>query len=118
VHSAPNVIGFVLIAVTGVAVVAATAWAAATVLRRVPANQPRRLRPAALLTVAVGMAVATVAAVAWGLRLRSGDPAAFGGDHGILASPFVPSWVAVVAGLAAATVLAGIAGRRQLAAAR
>jgi len=37
VHSAPNVTGFVLIAVTGIAVVAATAWAAALVLRRVPA---------------------------------------------------------------------------------
>lgn len=117
VHSAPNVTGFVLIAVTGIAVVAATAWAASTVLRRVPAEQPRRLRPAALLTVAGGMGVATLAAVAWGLQIRSGDPAGFGSDHGILATPFVLSWVAVVVVLAAATVLAGIAGRRQLAAA-
>ena len=113
VHSAPNVTGFVLIAVTGVAVLAATAWAATTVLRRVPANPPPRLRRAALLTVAGGMAVATVAAVVWGLQIRGGDPGAFNGDHGILATPFVPSWIAVVVALAAATVLAGNAGRRQ-----
>jgi hypothetical protein len=63
------------------------------------------------------MAVTTLAAVAWGLQVRSGDPAGFGSDHGILATPFAVSWVAVVVALAAATALAGIAGRRQLTAA-
>jgi hypothetical protein len=116
VHSAPNVTGFVLITVTGIAVVAATAWAAATVLRRVPTAQPARLRPVAMMTVAVGMAVATVAAVIWGLQVRSGEPAWFGDDQGILATPFVPSWIAVVVALATATALATLAGRRQLAA--
>jgi hypothetical protein len=118
VHSAPNMAGFVLIAVTGIAVVAATAWAAATVLRRVPAAQPARLRPVAVMTVAGSMAIATVAALIWGLRVHSGDPAAFRGDHGILATPFAPSWIAVVVALAAATALAALAGRRQLAAVR
>jgi hypothetical protein len=118
VHSAPNVAGFVLIAVTGIALVAATAWAAATVLRRVPVAQPARLRPVAVMTVAGGMAVATVAALIWGLRVRSGDPAWFRGDHGILATPFVPSWIAIVVALAAGTVLAALAGRRQLTAVR
>jgi hypothetical protein len=121
VHSAPNVTGFVLITVTGIAVVAATAWAAATVLRRVPAARPAPPRPVAMMTVAVGMAVATVAALIWGLQVRSGDPAGFRGDHGILATPFVPSWIAVVVALATATALAALAtlaGRRQLAAVR
>jgi hypothetical protein len=111
VHSTPNVAGFVLIAVTGIAVVAATAWAAATVLRRVPAAQPARLRPVAIVAVAGGMAVATVAALIWGLRVRSGE-------QGILATPFIPSWIGLTVALAAATVLAVRAGRRQLAAGR
>ncbi len=115
VHSAPTVAGFALIAVTGIAVVAATAWAAAATLRRMPASQPARLRQVAVATVAAGMAVATVAAVIWGLRVRSGDPTGFRGDHGILATPFVPSWIAVVVAMAAATAISALAVRRQLA---
>ncbi|WP_410812868.1 hypothetical protein [Micromonospora sp. 067-2] len=46
VHSTPTVAGFVLIAVAGVGVVAATAWAATEVLDRVPVVTPTRLRPA------------------------------------------------------------------------
>jgi hypothetical protein len=118
VHSAANLTGFALIAAAGIAVVAATAWAAGTVLRRVPADQPRRLRPAALLALAAGMAVTTVLALVWGLRVRASDPAAFHGDEGILATPFVPSWIGVLVLMAGATVLAAIAGRRQLAASR
>jgi hypothetical protein len=118
VHSAANITGFALIAVAGIAVVAATAWAAGTVLHRVPADEPTRLRPAALVTLAAGMAVSTVVALVWGLRVRAGDPAAFHGDHGILATPFVPSWITTVVLMAAATVLATLAGRRQLAATR
>jgi hypothetical protein len=118
VHSGPNVTGFALVAVAGIAVVAATAWAAGTVLRRVPADQPTHLRPAALVVLAAGMAVTTVVALIWGLRVQANDPGAFHGDQGILATPFVPSWIATVVLMAAATVLAAIAGRRQLAATR
>jgi hypothetical protein len=118
VHSAPNVAGFALIALTGIAVVAATAWAAARVLRRVPAAQPARLRLFAVMAVACGMAIATAAALIWGLQVRSGDPAWFHGDQGILATPFVSSWIVVVVALATATALAALAGRRQLAAGR
>jgi hypothetical protein len=112
VHSAPVVAGFVVVAVAGIAVVAATAWAAATVLRRAAAAGTARWRPIALATVAGGMAVTTVAALIWGLRLRSGDPAVFHGHDGILATPFVPGWIAVVVALAMATGLAGLAARR------
>ncbi|MFI1994924.1 hypothetical protein [Actinoplanes sp. NPDC020271] len=108
VHSAPTVTGFLLVAVTGIAVVAATAWAAVRVLRRVPS----RPRPVVTAVIAGGMAVATVAALLWGLRVRSGDPGVFHGNHGILATPFVVSWVLVLAALAGATTLAALAGRR------
>jgi len=99
VHSAPNVAAFLLISASGIAVVAATAWAAARGLRRVRAEQPARLRPTASITVAGAMAVATIAAVIWGLRIRSLDPDTYRGAHGILATPFPPSWIAVVAAL-------------------
>lgn len=113
-HSAPDVIGFALVTVIGVAVVAATAWAATTVLNRTPAAQPARLRPAALLTVAAGMAVTTIGALIWGLRIHVDDPGGFRGDHGILATSFVPSWVAALILMAIATALAADAGRHQL----
>ena len=110
--------GFLLIALTGIAVVAATAWAATVVLARVPAEQPARLRPVASAVVAGGMALAAIAALIWGLLIRSGDPGAFHADYGILATPFVPSWIAVTLALGAATALAGLGARRQLAASR
>jgi hypothetical protein len=117
-HSVETVTGFLLIAGAGIALVAATAWAVATLVRRVPAARSARLRPVAVTTTAVGMAVATLTAVAWGLPLRSVDPSALHGNHGILATPFVPSWIAVVAAFATATALATTAARRQLAAPR
>jgi len=98
--------GFLLLAAAGIVVVAATAWAAGVVLRRVPAEQPPLLRPIALTTLAAGMALATVAALIWGLQVRSP------GAQGFLATPFLPSWLGVVVALGAATGLAGVAGRR------
>jgi hypothetical protein len=115
VHSAANIAGFALVAVAAIAVVAATAWAASTVLRRLPAAQPARLRPVALLVLAAGMAMSTVAALIWGLRVRATEPSAFRGDHGLLATPFLPNWIGALVLMAAATALAATAGRRQLA---
>jgi hypothetical protein len=110
VHTAPNVAGFILVAVAGVAVVAATAWAAVVVLARVPAPQPARLPGVATAVTAAGMGVATIAAVVWGLQVRSAAA-----DHGgLLATPFMPSWIGVVVGFAAAAVLAARSSRRQL----
>jgi len=63
------------------------------------------------------MSLITVLALIWGLRVQTSVPSVFQGDHGILATPFVPSWLAAVVLMAAATVLATMAGRRQLAAA-
>jgi hypothetical protein len=109
--TAPNVAGFALIAAVGIAVLAATAWAAVVVLSRVPARQPARLRPVATTIVAAGMAVATIAAVIWGLQVRS----AAGNNGGLLATPFIPSWIGVVIAFAAATALAAQSSHRQLA---
>jgi hypothetical protein len=102
------------IAVTGMAVLAATAWAAATVLRRVPVAEPPRLRPFAVTTMAAAMALATLATLVWGLGVRSADPAGFRGHHGLLATPFVSSWIVVLIALAAASALTGLAARRRL----
>jgi hypothetical protein len=98
--------GFIAISAAGLLVVAATAAAAATVLRRVPAPSPARRSP-----VAAGMAVATIAAVVWGLQVRAGDPSGFRGANGLLATPFAPDWIAVVLALASATALAAYATR-------
>jgi hypothetical protein len=117
VHSAANIAAFVLIAVAGIAVVAATAWAVSVVLHRLPAKQPARLRPTALVVLAAGMAVTTVSAVIWGLRVQADDPSRFHGNEGILATSFVPSWLGAVAMMVVATALAATAGWRQLAAA-
>jgi hypothetical protein len=116
VHSAANIFAFVLVALAGIGVVAATAWAATVVLRRLPAEPPARLRPVALAVVTVGMAVTTVAALIWGLRVHTGDPTGFRGDNGLLATPFVPSWIVIVVLMATATGLAATASRRQLSA--
>ncbi len=116
-RSGPDVAAFVLIAVTGMAVLAATAWAGATVLRRVPVAGPPRLRPSAVTTMAAAMALATAAALVWGLRVRSADPAGFRGHHGLLATPFVSSWIVVLIALAAAGMLTGRTARRRLTAA-
>jgi hypothetical protein len=118
VHTAANLTAVALVAVAGIAVVAATAWAAATVLRRVPAAEPTRLRPTALIVLAAGMAASTIIALIWGLRVHTSAPTAFHGDHGIVATPFMPSWIATVVLMAAATAFATTAGRRQLAATR
>jgi hypothetical protein len=114
-HSAENLAGFALVAVAAIAVVAATAWAASMVLRRFPVAQPARLRPVALLVLAAGMAMSTLAALIWGLRVRATDASAFRGDHGLLATPFLPNWIGALVLMAAATALAAAAGRRQLA---
>lgn len=114
VHSAPTIVGFLVIIVAGLAVVAATARAATTVLNTVPAAPSIRLRRAALIVVAVGMAVTTVAALSWGLQVRTGDPSGFRGDRGILATPFVPSWIVAVVMMALATGLTAAAAQRQL----
>jgi hypothetical protein len=113
VHSAPNVLAAALVFGSGVVVVAAIAWAATVVLRRVPAPGAARLRAVALAALAVGMAVSTAACLAWGLILRTADPAGFAAHDGILATPFLPGWILTVVLMATATGLAVNASRGQ-----
>jgi hypothetical protein len=117
-HATQTRLAAAAVGLGGVGVVAATAWATSTVLRRVPAEQPRGLRRAALTVVAVGMGVATALAVLWGLAVHAHDPGAFSGDQGLVATPFVPSWLGTVVLMAGAAALAGVASRRQAAAER
>jgi hypothetical protein len=114
VHSGPNVAAFAMIAAAGLGVLAATAWAATRVLQRVPVAGPDRLRPVAVTAMAVGMVSATIAVLVWGLRIRMADAATLDGDQGLMATSFVPSWIAVLIALCAASVLSGVAARRHL----
>jgi hypothetical protein len=118
VRSAQSLLALALVGLVGIGVVAATAWAASTVLRRVPAQQPERLRPAALTVVAVGMGAAAISALVWGFVVHADAPGSLATDGGLAATPFAPSWVATVALMGAATALAGVAVRRQRATTR
>jgi hypothetical protein len=116
VHSARNVMGFSLVIVSGLGVLAATAWAACAVFRRVAAPTPPRWRAVTLTVVAAGMAATTVACLAWGLALRAATPGGFTAysQDGLLATPLLPSWIVQLVLMAAATALAVQASRREL----
>lgn len=116
VHSAPNLIAAAVVIAGGIGVVAATAWAAASVLRRVNAEPPR-WQPAATVVLTLAMGVATLAALGWGLALRAAEPAGLAARDGLLATPLGPSWIGSVFVMAAATALATRSIRRRPAAA-
>ena len=74
------------------------------------------LFPTALAALAMG--VVLVATVVWGLALRAKEPALFSGDEGILATPTVATWLAIVAVMAvcaraaSAAMIRGLRARR------
>jgi hypothetical protein len=111
-HSASEVVAAALVGVTGVGVVALTAWAASRVLGRV-GNPSARLRRVATSATAIGMAAATFGCLAWGLVIRAAEPSSVIARAGILASPFVANWIVVLVLMASATVLAAAAARRE-----
>ncbi|BCY11574.1 hypothetical protein [Actinoplanes sp. L3-i22] len=96
--------GFLVLAAAGIAVVAATAWAATRALR-----QAAPARIGLLRTVAGAMAVATVAVAAWGPQVHSGVH----DQHGFLATPSLYSWAAVVVALGASTAMATLGLRHR-----
>lgn len=104
IHSAANNAAAAVLGAIGLMVVAATAWAANTVLARVPAPGPPRLRPLSLRVVAAGMAATTLATGGWGLAVHAAHLDTTGA--GLIATPLWPSWLAATAVMAAATVLA------------
>jgi hypothetical protein len=105
VHSVQNIAAATLVIGGGVAVVAATAWAAASVLGRVDAG-PTRWQPTLMALLTLGMGVGTVACLSWGLAVRAADPGGFAARDGLLATPFLPSWILIIVLMAAATALA------------
>lgn len=110
VGSGPNVAGAILVIGSGLAVVAATAWAASTVLRRVDAPGPAGLRSITLIVVAAGMAVTTIACIGWGVAVLDTHRS---GAAGLLDTPFIASWLTVTAATAAAAAVTTAAARRQ-----
>jgi hypothetical protein len=114
VHSASEVAAAALVGVTGIGVVALTAWCASRVVGRT-GNSSARLRRVATSATAIGMAAATFACLAWGLVIDAGEPSSAIARSGTLASPFVVNWVVVLALMASATVLAAAAARREFA---
>ena len=112
VDSAPNLLAAILVIVAGIGVVAATAAAASATLRRVGVDTgSMRERTTAIYTLVAGMAATTLACLVWGLSVWSANPAGFSAHAGAVASPFVPTWLAILALMAAATVLGATAIR-------
>ena len=94
--------------VAGVVAAALCAWATLSVLRR--AELPDRLLRAEVLpmiAVVACMAAVTVTDLSWGLAVRAGDSPLFHSNNGLLNAPVLPSWIAGLVVLAAATIVAG-----------
>jgi hypothetical protein len=94
-------------------VVAVTAWTAGIMLRRAQVRALPRLGAITLPVVVCAMAAATLACATWGVGLWVSDPAEFNSDDGLVATSLSGSWVAITAVMAAATVLAVVASRRE-----
>jgi hypothetical protein len=112
VHSGPTVFAAILLIASGIGVVAATAWAAAATLRRVEVDgESQRLHTTTTYVLPAGMAATTLACLIWGLSVWSANPSDFGARAGILAGPFIPTWLTILALMGAATALAATASR-------
>jgi hypothetical protein len=97
----------------GAVAAALCAWATLSVLRR--AELPRRLLRAEVLpmiAVVACMAAVTVTDLSWGLAVRAGDSPLFHSNNGLLDAAVLPSWIAGLVVLAAATIVAGRATAR------
>lgn len=102
-----------VLSIGAVAVTAATAWSASTVLRRVSADPSPAPRPLLLGVLAAGMAAATLACLAWGLAVHAADRNGFDSHtDGLFATPFTASWIAAMVLMAAATAFAAKASVR------
>lgn len=116
VHSAANVSLFLLIVALGMAAAVVCASSLVAALRRADIP-PRLLRfqvvPISALSVA--MTLTAVAALVWGLALRSSNPTLFHSDNGLLATALPATWLSTVVAMAVATAIAGQAALRALA---
>ena len=119
VHAALNVGLFLsLVGAFLLAAVASAAAITAAVRRSEVGERPIRFALHAAVVAALAMGVVLLGTVVWGLALRASAPALFTGDEGILATPTVASWLAIVAvmfaseGAAAFAVVRGLNARR------
>jgi hypothetical protein len=104
--------------ICAVAVGAFDAWLFPQVVQeRSVALMGSRMRRSVLLVfwawVGVAMVVVSVATAVWGLALWAQAPALLSGDDGILATPTVASWLAilmVMAGCACLSIVAAVRG--------
>jgi hypothetical protein len=101
VHDALNVMLF--LSLMGAFLLAAAASAAAVSVAVSRCEIGARFYRIALFPgtlAALAMGVVLAATVVWGLALRAQAPALFSGDEGVLATPTVASWLAIVAVMA------------------
>src|SRR6266536_3510675 len=91
---------------------AGVAGAVAAVRRTELGTGTLRFAAGAAVVTTAAMVVMLVATVAWGLALRAADPALFHSAEGICASSTAGSWAVIVACMAAATAVAGVASAR------
>jgi hypothetical protein len=119
VHDAVNVALFLSLGGAFLVAAAASAGAVSVAVSRceIGARIYRfALFPGVLAALAMG--VVFVATVVWGLALRAQAPALFSGDEGILATPTVATWLAIVAVMAVCACASGAAMVRGLRARR
>ena len=119
VHDALNVVLFLSLGGAFLLGAAASAGAVSVAIRRCEITTRLyrfALFPGALAALAMG--VVLVATVVWGLALRVQSPALFSGDEGILATPTVATWLAIVAVMAVCVCAASAAMVRGLRARR
>jgi len=106
-HDPVRFVGFA--AWVGVFCIAAVASTVAVTVAAIngevpPALYQRAVRPA--LVVAGTMAIVVVAVVIWGLAVLATEPSLFWGNDGLLATSTALSWLGVIAGMGAGTVIA------------
>jgi hypothetical protein len=94
------------------------AGAAVAVRRTALAAGILRVAAGAAVVTSAAMVVMLAATVVWGVALRAADPALFHSAQGIRASSTAGTWAAIVALMAAATAIAGVACARGLRAVR
>jgi hypothetical protein len=119
VHAALNVALFLsLVGAFLIAAVVSAGAVTAAVGRAEVGGWPIRFALYAAVVAALAMVVVLMGTVVWGLALLASSPSLFLGDDGILATPTVASWLAVVAlmsasaGAAAFAVVRGLRARR------
>lgn len=119
VHTAASVSLFLVIVAVGVTAAALCAASAVAAVRR--ADLPiglLRHQVFPMTALSVAMALTSIAALVWGLALRSSNPALYHSDNGLVSTALPASWLSTIAAMALATAVATRATVRSFAALR